>query len=134
MTAPRHAVLAFVLTALLSSCTEGPSGPDFHAEARAMRSLTSVAGTHIVSSSDVESGPASLSYTWELEGNVTWDAYKDALMKAFENRPHFQARKNGDGSLSFARMLPGDLHTLHAEALVPGPPLRVRVTFRGSAD
>lgn len=111
-----------------------PNGPDFHDEARAMRNLSSVSDTRIVTSSDLQTAPASLTYTWELEGNGTWAAYKDALTKEFQKRPQFRAADTDDGSLVFVQTLPGDVCTLRAEELQPGPPLKVRITFKGRAD
>lgn len=66
--------------------------------------------------------PVSLTYAWELEGNVTWSAYKDALSKEFAKRPEFHPAKTDDGSLVFVRTLPGDIYTLRAESVPPGPP------------
>lgn len=99
-----------------------------------MRNLSAVADTRIVSSSDVEKAPASLTYTWELEGNLTWIAYKEALSKEIAKRPAYHPAKTDDGSLVFVRTLPGDIYTLRAAMLAPGPPLQVRLAFKGSAD
>jgi len=99
-----------------------------------MRNLSTVSDTHIVSSSGVETAPASLTYAWELEGSVTWSAYKDALTKEFQKRPEFHPAKTDDGALVFVRTLPGDIYMLRAEMRAAGPPLKVRITFKGSAD
>ncbi len=131
----RSRLLSVLLALSLGACTDAPRDPDLDAEARAILTLSTVAGTRVVGASNRRTTPASLIYTWELESDGTWSAYRDSLERSFAQRPEFQRMERTDaGSAVFSRTLPGDMHTVRAETISTGPPLRIRLTFRSSVD
>ncbi len=130
----RSRLLLVILAASLWCCAGAPGEPDLDAEARTLRSLSTVAGTRVVGPADRRTTPASLIYTWELEGDGEWHAYRESLRTSFARRPEFRPTATDGGSVVYSRTLPGDLHTVRAEAISAGPPLRVRITFQSSAD
>lgn len=130
----RSGLFGVLLAAGLWACTNAPGEPDLDAEARAIHSLSTVTGTRVIGTTDRRTTPASVIYTWELEVDREWHAYRESLGKSFAARPEFRPHEGSGGSVVYARMMPGDMQTVRAEPISAGPPLKIRITFQSTAD
>jgi hypothetical protein len=77
-------------------------------------------------------GEAALSETWELSVPLTWAVYRGRLHDAMSEGYH---EISSDGAhQAFSRASTGDAFSVSLDLVLPGPPLRVRVTFTAAPD
>jgi hypothetical protein len=121
---------ALVLAALAgAACSPTPSA--IEDEMDRIRASAIAAGASVVAAPAPARDQFSVATSWELESGVTWASYCASFEEALP--PGYGSASARNGAVGFVKHLAGDTFYTEIALVANGPPLRVRVTFRGLA-